>query len=240
MAIRDYIERNQLFSRSELLEACGDGQTNRNLLSRAVKSGAVIKLGGGLYASACGRFAGAAPDRLEVASRLFPGCAFRCATALELLGAAHNASPRLVTCLWPHRRDVAALGVRYVCAPSRTRLPTMRAKRGARCTTPEATFVDAICNPSLSGGLESCVRSIASLDVDPDEVMETAMSAGAPAARKAALALSLITGEASAAGRLAGLPAPHRRVVIGQAAEMRYDPRFRVWYPAEMEGWAQG
>lgn len=240
MAIRDYIERNQLFTTAELLEACGDGQTNKNLLSRAVKSGAVVKLGGGLYASACGRFAGAAPDRLEVASRLFPGCVFRCATALELLGAAHNASPRLVTCLWPHRRDVAVLGVRYVCAPSRTGLPTMRARRGARCTTPEATFVDAICNPRLSGGLEACVRSIAALDVDSDEVMGIALAADGPAARKAALALSLITGDARPAGLLSRLPSPHRRVVIGQAAEMRYDPRCRVWYPADMERWAQG
>lgn len=243
MAIERYIETHAVFTVGELLAECGDGTTNRNLLSRAVRAGRVDKVRRGIYASRCGRFEGLDPDRLEVAGKLFGGCTFAYQTALELYGAAHNPSPSLVTAYGSERLSAEYGGVRYESWPAPNDLQERWVGIGRMATTPERTFADCLDKPDRALGYENVLRSIGALPANPTGCIEAARSIGVAALAKACWALEALGKTDGIEGELDEIAKGRKGFcVLGPhagRADMEYDARWRLYVPRDARDLAE-
>lgn len=246
LAIEAFIKTHEVFSTGDLLEACGQTQTNRNLLSRAVKTGRVIMLRRGLYASRCGKYEGAALDRFAIATRLFKEPVACCQSALELLGAAHYPAPRLVTVYAAGGRSREAGGIMFrlagaALAPgTRTRY----ARDGLRVTHPAWTLVDCLDRPDLALGAENVLRSVPALEADAGTCLEIAMGRGRKSLARCACVLTLMgkEGEDAEAFKRARGEIGSDYAVLGyrNATDLVFEPRYRVYLPREAKAWIEG
>ncbi|MCL1898631.1 MAG: hypothetical protein FWG16_07425, partial [Micrococcales bacterium] len=174
MAVREFLSNRQVFTAEEFAVRFPNSQTDRNLLSRAVKNGTVDKVRRGLYVSKSGRFEGATVDPFEVALAVAPDAVFCYGSALQLLGIAHNLTNQVQffsanrissfnyggTNYLPYQVDEGQRLSRSILAPP---------GKGYRATTKEQTLVDCLINVAAAGGPDNLLNSLsglARLDVD--------------------------------------------------------------------------
>ena len=67
MAIQSFLETRQVFTAAEFSRAFPDSQTDRNLLSRAVRNERVERVRRGVYVSKSGPFSRTPADPFEIA-----------------------------------------------------------------------------------------------------------------------------------------------------------------------------
>ena len=246
MAIKSYLETHGAFRVEDMLEECGRTQTNRNLLSAAVRAGKADKVRRGVYVSRVGRFAGADPDRYEIARALFDDPVFAYQSALELHGCAHNIAPRLVTCFSGKTASASYGEVVFKSWKAAPEADSVWVGIGKVATTPEQTFVDCLRHPERALGVENSVRSVGMLEVDPVRCLEIARACGPAVLAKTACILDLAGRLAGGEGREAAELA--RREVgasyavlgpLGRKAEMAFDSRWRVYIPRETVEWLE-
>lgn len=246
MAIDSFIRTHATFTTRELLGACGEGQTNRNLLSRAVASGRVERVARGVYASRCGRFEGVEPDRFDVAAKLLGAdAAFAWQSALELYGVAHNVTPRLVEAVSPTlpRRSRSWRGVRMELWPAPAGTRTRWVRPGRTVTTPEQTLVDCVQWPARACGVENCVLSLVGLPVHARECLRIAAARGVGTLARVGLVLDLMGrwGEAPDAFAEALAAARRGQRSLGpRRLGMAFDARWRTYVPRDIYEWVEG
>lgn len=239
MAIEKYIGTHRTFTSDDLLDACGRSQTNRNLLSRAVKGGRVIRVGRGVYCSSTGRYEGMGPDPYQVAEKATDGCIFSYGTALLLLGAAHNVPSGIVQAYGSKGETWSACGTRYVMYAATPQIQKVLTNDDRWVTEPCRTFVDCVARPSRAGGAENVCRSLPMLDVYPEECLRIADGVSRSAYAKVALMLDVLGAldgrddlRREAARRCASV-----RTRFGDGPDVRYYGPWNVMAPAGLELW---
>jgi predicted transcriptional regulator of viral defense system len=167
MQFADFVSNNPVFTTSALLDAADNAPSAHVALSRAVKSGKVLKIRSGLYASQVGRFQGSNPDPFLVATTLCQDAVFAYHSALVLHGLAHSASSTVQFLCANPPTSFSFQGIAYKGMPARpdaaTEVVSAKAYGTVRVTTREQTLVDCMARPRLAGGIEEVVRSFAGL-----------------------------------------------------------------------------
>jgi len=184
MAIKTYLDSHQVFNAHDFALAFPNSQTDRNLLSRAVRAGKVERERRGLYVSRCGRFAGARANSLDVALGAADDAVFGYLTAFQLHGVAHNVAT--LTQFYTKRRiasfqcDGQSYAPYYIGERQLDTISVLTAMGLAyRVTTREQTLIDCLARPSLAGGPENVLRALAGLSyIDGDKVGVLAQGIG--------------------------------------------------------------
>ena len=191
MAIQQFLADRQVFTARDFAQVFPGSQTDRNLLSRAVRNGAVDHPRRGLYVSKAGRYAQVAADPFDVAVAVAPDAVFGFLSALQLHGVAHNlvAETQFYTeqQMLPFKYNGHAytplhLGKRLVAVQD---LLTVSG-HSYRVTTKEQTIVDCLTRPALAGGPENLLRSLSGLAYIDTAVL-LRLAAGANLSTKARL-----------------------------------------------------
>ncbi|MDR0592005.1 MAG: hypothetical protein LBG60_01860 [Bifidobacteriaceae bacterium] len=165
MAIKGYLDTHGAFSIGDFERSFPGSQSDRNLLSRAVRRGAVDRPRRGLYVSRSGQFAHRVAEPLDVAAAVDDDAVFCYLTALRLHGVAQDVTYQTH---FYTRRDLdrfAYGGQLYVSHRLSGR--TVDAERllaasvsAYQVTTAEQTLVDCLSRPGLAGGPEHLARSV--------------------------------------------------------------------------------
>lgn len=191
MAIREFLSTRQVFTVEDFAARFPGSQTDRNLLSRAVKRGGVDRVRRGLYVSKTGRFEGTTADPLDVALALAPDAVFCYTSALDLLGVAHNLTNRVQFFTTKPTASFTYDRVRYLPrSAAGTRPPPLGllspTGRSYRVTTEEQTLIDCLTNMAAAAGPDHLLHSLSGMAaLEPDLAAETA--ATAPASVRARL-----------------------------------------------------
>jgi predicted transcriptional regulator of viral defense system len=173
MRFTDFITTNQVFTTTDLLSSTSNPSSARVALSRAVKSGRVLKVRTGLYVSQSGRFQDVKADPYLIARTFRPDAVYAYHSALDLHGLAHSISN--LTQFMSHSQPTAFTfeGMSYKSLPAKpealTETLTANAFGSVQVTTREQTLVDCMARIGSSGGAEEVLRSFAGLpyaDVD--------------------------------------------------------------------------
>jgi predicted transcriptional regulator of viral defense system len=168
MAIQAFLGTHQVFTIDEFAAAFPDSQTDRNLLARAVRGGAVDHVRRGLYVSKTGRYEAVRADPFDVALAVAPEVVFCRLSALQLHGVSHNLVNQVQ--FYPSRQvsPFDYEGVSYL--PHRPGGREIEAEtvfaqsaKTYRVTTREQTLVDCLVRVSSAGGPEHLLRSLAGL-----------------------------------------------------------------------------
>lgn len=246
MSIKDYIERHAAFRTDELLSACGDTRTNRNLLARAVSVGNVDRVRNGVYASRCGRFKGLPPDKWAIAAKLFVDPVYCYQTALELHGRAHFETPRLLEAYSNRAFRIKYHGITFRSWNRPNKVVTTWVGVGKVATSHDMTFVDCLERPDRACGIESVLRSVPSLTLQPSVCIDIAQSRSDATLRKVGCVLELLGyGEsfpeelAFARSKLTGTSYTR----LGKEWEQEgsvFDSRWRVYLPRRWEEYING
>jgi predicted transcriptional regulator of viral defense system len=165
VAIKEYLDTHEAFSIGDFERTFPGSQTDRNLLSRAVKRGVVDRPRRGLYVSRSGQFARRLADPLAVAAAVADDVVFCYLTALRLHGVAHDVTR--VTHFYTRHR-IAGFGYAgQVFVPHRLAGREVDAESlltasgdSYRVTTREQTVVDCLTRPALAGGPEHLLRGL--------------------------------------------------------------------------------
>ncbi len=178
MAIKDFIENTAVFTRTELLAAAGDSQTNLNLLSEAVGSGRVRRVTRNVYVSDSGRYRAAEASPYLVADKLGEGVVFNYSSALNILVGLHNVTGQIsLYSDVSRRKTIEFLGKVYIQYPRpeylAVRTHALPSQQMITLTDKEQTMVDCLAHPERCGGLESFLRSVSALNfIDPDHLLD--------------------------------------------------------------------
>jgi predicted transcriptional regulator of viral defense system len=159
------MEKVAVFSTREYLVACGNSQTNRNLLSRAVKKGKVLKIKRGLYASNAGMYQGVTHNKYSIVKAAVPDAVLCYDSAFELFVGQHNIVQRTVFFSATETKSFRFQGHEYLPFPipvKRMKTRSYRQSDGSvvKGTTPEQTIVDSLVHPNRCLGIENVLRSI--------------------------------------------------------------------------------
>ncbi len=177
--IEDYIENNPVFTRRELMDGCGDTQTNANLLSRAKKAGKVVPVARGVYASNTGRFRASEASPYAIAQKLGKDVVFAYSSALALLVGTHDVTSRMTFYADSAERRVDWGGHEYV-SYSKPDAVSARRRRLPDGTTvvftdKEQTIIDCLARPDRCGGAEALLRSLSAIEyVDAEKLADKA------------------------------------------------------------------
>jgi len=167
MHFAEFISTNQVFTTQTLLEKTGDSPSVPVALSRAVKSGRVIKVRTGLYVSQSGRFQGVRADPYLIASAFKPDAVFTHHSALALHGLAHSVFNHVQFMTNSTSSSFSYDGLEYKNLPIRqnARIEVLHARLygSASVTTREQSLVDCMAKIKLAGGAEEVIRSFAGL-----------------------------------------------------------------------------
>jgi len=183
VAIREFLATRQAFSAEEFAARFPDSQTDRNLLTRAVRRGTVEKVRRGVYVSKTGRFEGTTVDPFDVALAVAPDAVFCYDSALQLLGIAHNLTNRVQFFSADRITSFSYDGTRYLPHQANERQRLSRnvltsEGRGYRVTTKEQTLVDCLINVANAGGPDNLLRSLSGLArLDSGIIVEVAATA---------------------------------------------------------------
>jgi predicted transcriptional regulator of viral defense system len=165
LPLKEFIESTAVFTTQDYLRACGDTQANRNLLSRAVKSGKVKRIKFGLYASNAGRYHEAIHDKYDIVKTAVSDAIFCYSSAFELLVGQHNLVFRTVFFTKSPADSFKFQGQEYKSYPKpkkavRTRGYRLSSGSVARGTTLEQTIVDSLAQPDRCLGIENVLRTL--------------------------------------------------------------------------------
>lgn len=179
--IEEFIENHPVFTRQELLDACGDNQTNSNLLSRAKKSGKVVSIVKGVYASNTGRYRANETSPYAVANKLGEDVTYAYGSALSLLTGSHDVSYRVVFFSRGRSIKLNWNGREYIGYPSPEYM-SIRERRlpdgvSVRFTDKEQTILDCLSRPDRCGGAEALLRGLSAIAfVDTDRLVDGTIS----------------------------------------------------------------
>jgi len=190
---KDFLATRRVFTRREFVAALDDGkrtgQTRDSLLAYYARTGRVLRVRRGLFASVpAGMEPAQCPvDAFLLAGRMTDDAVLGYHTALAFHGRAHSVSHEFRYLTARHARPLAWRGNRFlpVAFPAALR----RAKQEAfgvrtvdrlglsvRVTTHERTLVDVLDRPDLGGGWEEVWRSLESVEFfDLDQVVTYAL-----------------------------------------------------------------
>ena len=187
MAIREYLDTHQAFSAAEFSRAFRGSVTDRNLLARAVRSGAVDRVRHGVYVSKTGPFSRSQASPLDVVVATADDAVFCFLSALQLHGVLHN----LVTVsqFYTAHRIAPFEYAEHVYQPRRRPSPRIDVQRlftisgrSYPVTTREQTLIDCLARPGLAGGPENLLRSLSGFGYfDTDKLLSLPASASAHA-----------------------------------------------------------
>ena len=167
MTFMDYIAENHVFTTRGLLAAMDNPASTRVALSRAVKSGKVIKVRAGLYVSQAGRYQGVKAEPYMLARTLRSDAIFVYHTALGLHGLAHSFSNTIQFITEGNPVSFVFDEITYKSFSLRTSVKTeiltARAYGSVAVTTREQTFVDCMAKIGAANGTEEVLRSFAGL-----------------------------------------------------------------------------
>jgi predicted transcriptional regulator of viral defense system len=177
VAIRSFLETHEVFTSDDFTRVFGDSQTDRNLLSRAVRKGRVEQVRRGLDVSRAGRFAYARCEPFDIASAWVGDAVFGYLSALQLHGVLHNVVFRtqfFTGCRLASFRDDGRDYLPYwrEAGTFESEPLLMRSGRTYQVTTREQTLIDCLAKPGRAGGTENVLRSLAGLAyLDVDKVV---------------------------------------------------------------------
>ena len=167
MTFMDYIAENHVFTTQGLLAAVGNHASIRVALSRATKSGKVIKVRTGLYVSQSGRYQGIKAEPYMIAHTLRADAVFVYHAALDLHGLAHSSSNTIQFMTEGSSLNFVFDEIKYKSFSPRKSIKaeilTAKAYGSIAVTTREQTFVDCMAKVGAAGGTEEVLRSFASL-----------------------------------------------------------------------------
>jgi predicted transcriptional regulator of viral defense system len=174
MAINTFLNSHQVFNVQNFEQVFPHSQTDRNLLSRAVRSGRDERVRRGLYVSRSGRFEGVRANPLDVAAGAADDAVFCYLSAFQLHGIAHNVAA--VTLFYTRHRiepfhfDGQSYEPVFIGEHPIDTLDVLTATGQAyRATSKEQTLIDCLARPALAGGPENMLRAlsgVAYLDID--------------------------------------------------------------------------
>lgn len=176
MTFADYIAANPVFTTQEMLLATDTFPGAHVALSRAVKSGKVLKVRSGLYISQSGKYEDAKADPFMIAQTLRPDAVFVYHSALELHGLAHSLmyTVHFMTKGTPIKFNYDSIEYRSFPLRNRAQTETLSAKAFGTVTVTvrEQTLVDCMARIGMAGGTEEVLRGFAGLPyVDLDTVL---------------------------------------------------------------------
>lgn len=183
MAIQDFLGTRQVFTVAEFSRAFPGSQTDRNLLSRAVRSGRVERVRRGVYVSKTGQFSRTKASPFDVAVAAAEDAAFAYTSALQLHGTLHNLTNQSQFFTNHKLTSFSYDGQDYLPYLSDGRVVESQSLftasgKAYRVTTREQTLVDCLSRPGLAGGPENVLRSLSGLTyVDGAKVAELAANA---------------------------------------------------------------
>jgi len=187
MAIQVFLETRQVFTAAEFARAFPDSQTDRNLLSRAVRNGRVERVRRGVYVSKIGPFSRTPADPLDITVAVADDAVFAYTSALRLHGVLHNLTNRTQFFTAHRLSEFTYDRHHYLAHQVGARAPDSQSLltatgRPHRVTTREQTLVDCLTRPRLAGGPENVLRSLAGFAfIDSRRVAELAQHEGASA-----------------------------------------------------------
>lgn len=164
MAIREYIENTPVFTVQDMQQACGEGMSNVNLLSRAKANGKVVAVSKGVYVSNTGRYRASEVDPFLVAEALGRNVIFAYGSALSLF--AGNQDVAYVVSFFADNRSATFSFNDHTFrryqgnGKRRTKLYSLPTGQVFKGTTPEQTVADCLKKPERCGGIEALLRSL--------------------------------------------------------------------------------
>jgi len=176
MDFAEFVATNHVFTTQALLEAVGGSPSVSVALSRAAKSGKVVKVRTGLYVSQSGRFQGVQADPYLIAAVFRPDAVFAYHSALVLHGLAHSVSNQVMLTTGNVSPAFFYSGLEFKSLPLRPNAQTVtlyaRAYGSVTATTREQTLVDCMAKIAIAGGAEEVIRSFAGLPyADADAIL---------------------------------------------------------------------
>lgn len=168
MTLDQYLLQTSVFTLQEYLQACGDTQSNRNLLSRAVKTGKVLRVRAAVYASAYGKFTDHQHNPYQIAQKAFSDTIFCYDSAFKLFVGQHNVVNRIIVYSSSPKPPFEFQGIEYLSLsmpktkPS-TEVYTLTDGLTVAGTTKEQTLVDSLTYTKYALGVENVLRSISSI-----------------------------------------------------------------------------
>lgn len=182
MAIEQYLENTPVFTRAELMAACGEGQVNSTLLSKAKKTGKVFSVTRNVYVSNTGRYRAAEANPYLVAIKISNPAVFAYDTALGLLTGQQDVSFRISSYSNKARKSIEWNGreFTYYPLPANLQVRERRLADGTviRFTSKEQTICDCLSHPDRCGGIETLLRSLATLEFIDSETLADIAVAG--------------------------------------------------------------
>ena len=190
MAIRRFLEETEVFTPAELLAACGDGSTNRNLLSRAVKRGSAVRIAPGLYASNTGGRRALDADPFLIVEKAAPDAVFCYETALSFFAGQQDVSRHVSFYSSVRKRGFRWSGMTYRAFPMPPAIDTTVTLYGfartAVSTSLEQTVVDCLAHPLRAGGTEAFLRCMSNVVfLNAAKLVDLALAAGPSTSAKA-------------------------------------------------------
>lgn len=251
--VSEFIRSHSVFTTRELLEACGDGQSNRNLLHLAKGSGRVRQVRRGLYVSSAGGYAGATPPFQAIAAKATPDATLCHTSAFSLFLGSQDVVTEAPFYTETSSRPFVFDGVRYVPVPMPQ--PPVEARPyqllggvSVLGTTKERTVADALASPGRSGGVEAVLRRLAAVRyLDVEELVGIAVRLGPSACARIGWVLERrreqwrVADDAFALLRSAMGRGPYRFGNVRDGSS--FDPTWRLLLQEDevtMEGWLDG
>lgn len=252
MAIERFIENTSVFTREELMSACGSGQVNSNLLSKAKKAGKVIPVTRSVYASNTGRYRANETSPYLIAAKLGHKIVFAYGTALGLLTGRQDVSFQISFYSGRARRRIAWGDWEFIGYPRPVGLKTCERRLAdgtvARITSKEQTICDCLSHPNRCGGTESLLRSLSAMEfVDSGALADMAAEGSKTLSAKVGWLLSEKLDDWNVSeGTIAKL----KKVIAGsgpfyfskkhEVVEGGWDAKWRLYFPstvADHERW---
>ena len=251
MRFSEFIESNQVFTTEQAMTAVGERQNTSNMLYLATKTNRIRRVRRGLYVSNSGKFNGREPSPFKIASAI-PGAVMCHSSAFSLFVGAQDISREVTFYVASQIRGFEFDGHAY--------RPVKKAERSYETkpyrlldgteimgTTKEQTIVDALSDPTLSGGVEAVLRRLSMVQfADFDKIVALSEKAGASCCARIGWALRHQSEWAAGEDMLSRLKS---KISLGpyylgsKKPGMHYDPEWHLYLPENpqtMESWLNG
>lgn len=246
MAIRDFLETHDVFTRAELMEICGDTQANANLLMRAKKAGKVVSVGQGVYVSNVGAHTPWSVNPYTVAEKLAGKMVFAYGTALSLFAGSHDVVYVISYFAGTKAKTTLFNGYEFRQFPMPKQMedavyvmPSGRKRVG---TSVEQTLADCMAHLERSGGLEAVLRVMTNVEaVDQEALLALALNSSKTTAARLGWLMDCMRQEWGAKpDTLEALKAyagrgPHFFTPTAERRADCWDNKWRLYFPDTVE-----
>lgn len=187
MALKDYIEEKDVFRTEDYLSSVGDTQANRNLLSRAVKSGRIKKVRRGVYASNVGKWKDVSPNPFSLVLAVDPKAVFCYDTAFSLFVGSHNVTSRTSFYSKKQIDNFDFEGREFIVYKAPEKGFSQKTYNAGELfvlgTTKEQTIIDSLKRPGRCGGIENVLRLISAVTYIDTRALEDLLNSTSKATK---------------------------------------------------------